>query len=169
MEIISYVLDGALAHRDSMGTDGVIRPGEVQRMSAGTGVMHSEMNGSDKEGVHFLQIWIVPERRNITPSYEQKAFPADERRGTLRLVAAPDAADGAVKIHQDVRLYLTLLDGETVTHDFAPGRYGWIQVTRGEVEVNGQRLKAGDGAAIADERSVTIGGSGAEVLLFDLN
>ena len=169
MEIISYVLDGSLAHRDSMGTDGVIRPGEVQRMSAGTGVMHSEMNGSEKESVHFLQIWIVPERRNITPSYEQKAFSDDERRGTLRLVASPDAGDGSVKIHQDVRLYTALLDGQPVTHDFASGRYGWVQVARGEAEVNGQRLKAGDGAAIADERSVTITGTGAEVLLFDLN
>ncbi|HEX6087378.1 MAG TPA: pirin family protein [Thermoanaerobaculia bacterium] len=169
MEIISYVLDGALAHRDSMGTDGVIRPGEVQRMSAGTGVMHSEMNGSERERVHFLQIWIVPERRNIEPSYEQKAFEDDERRGTLKLVASPDASDGSVKIHQDVRLYTTLLDGQSVTHEFAEGRYGWVQVARGEAEVNGQRLKAGDGAAIADERSVTLTGTGAEVLLFDLN
>ena len=169
MEIISYVLDGALAHRDSMGTDGVIRPGEVQRMSAGTGVMHSEMNGSDREPVHFLQIWIVPERPNIPPSYEQKAFPDEERRGRLRLVASPDAGDGSVKIHQDVRLYTTLLDGHSVTHELAPGRYGWVQVARGEAEVNGQRLQAGDGAAIADERTVTITGTGAEVLLFDLN
>jgi redox-sensitive bicupin YhaK (pirin superfamily) len=170
MEIISYVLDGALAHRDSMGTDGVIRPGEVQRMSAGTGVMHSEMNGSESERVHFLQIWIVPERRNITPSYEQKAFPDEERRGMLRLVASPDGSDGAVTIHQDVRLFTTLLDdGQSVTHDFAPGRYGWVQVARGEAEVNGQKLKAGDGAAISDEKSVTVTGSGAEVLLFDLS
>lgn len=169
MEIISYVLDGALAHRDSMGTDGVIRPGEVQRMSAGTGVMHSEMNGSDAERVHFLQIWIVPERRNLAPSYEQKAFPEEERRGMLKLVASPDASDGSVKIHQDVRLYTALLDGHSVTHDFAAGRYGWLQVARGQAQVNGQRLEAGDGAAIADEPSVTITGTGAEVLLFDLN
>ena len=169
MEIISYVLEGALAHRDSMGTDGVIRPGEVQRMSAGTGVMHSEMNGSDSEGVHFLQIWIVPERRNITPSYEQKKIDDEKRRGALHLVAGPNAGNGAVKIHQDVQLFTALLDGQSVTHDFAEGRYGWVQVARGEAEVNGQRLNAGDGAAIENERSVTITGNGAEVLLFDLN
>lgn len=170
MEIISYVLDGALGHRDSMGTNGVIRPGEVQRMSAGTGVMHSEMNASEEELVHFLQIWILPERGGITPSYEQKRFDEDERRGRLRLVASPDAGDGSVKIHQDVRLYTTLLDdGDSVTHDYASGRYGWVQVARGEVELNGQTLKAGDGAAIADEARVTLTGKGAEVLLFDLN
>jgi len=144
-----------------MGTDGVIRPGEVQRMSAGTGVMHSEMNASDSEGVHFLQIWIVPERRNITPGYEQKKLDDDERRGALRLVD--------VKIHQDVRLYTTLLDGQSVTHEFAGGRHGWVQVARGEAEVNGEKLKAGDGAAISNERSITLSGTGAEVLLFDLN
>ena len=138
-------------------------------MSAGSGVRHSEMNGSDKERVHFLQIWIVPERRNLPPGYEQKAFTEDERRGNLRLVASPDASIGSVTIHQDVRLYAALLDGESVTHDFADGRHGWVQVARGEVEVNGQKLKAGDGAAISDERSVTISGTGAEVLLFDLN
>ncbi|HVE71746.1 MAG TPA: pirin family protein [Thermoanaerobaculia bacterium] len=169
MEIISYVLEGALAHSDSMGTDGVIRPGEVQRMSAGSGVMHSEMNGSDSEGVHFLQIWIMPEQRSIAPSYEQKAIDDDQRRGALHLIAGREAGNGAVKIHQDVRLYTALLDGQTVTHDFAEGRYGWVQVARGEAEVNGQRLKAGDGAAIADEPSVTLTGTGAEVLLFDLN
>ena len=169
MEIISYVLEGSLGHRDSMGTDGVIRPGEVQRMSAGTGVMHSEMNASDAEGVHFLQIWIVPERRNITPSYEQKKINDDERRGALRLVAGPDPDAGAVKIHQDVRLYTALLDGQSVTHEFADGHHGWVQVARGEAEVNGQKLKAGDGAAISDERSITLTGTGAEVLLFDLN
>ncbi|MFP5246399.1 MAG: pirin family protein, partial [Thermoanaerobaculia bacterium] len=120
------------------------------------------------EGVHFLQIWILPERRGITPSYEQKAFSEDERRGKLRLVASPDGSDGSVSIHQDVRLYLSTLNGEPINYDFADGRYGWIQVTRGEVDVNGQTLKAGDGAAIADEKSVTLRGSG-EVLLFDLN
>jgi redox-sensitive bicupin YhaK (pirin superfamily) len=170
MEIISYVLDGALGHRDSMGTDGVIRPGEVQRMSAGTGVMHSEMNASADEPVHFLQIWILPERGGITPSYEQKRFADHERRGTLRLVASNDPRDGAVKIHQDVQLYTALLDeGESVTHVYEPNRYGWIQVARGEVELNGETLKAGDGAAIANESSVTLTGTGAEVLLFDLN
>jgi redox-sensitive bicupin YhaK (pirin superfamily) len=169
MEIVSYVLEGALAHRDSMGTNGVIRPGEVQRMSAGTGVMHSEMNASETEGVHFLQIWILPERRNITPSYEQKKFAEDERRNRLRLVAAPQGTDGAVEIHQDVRIYSTILDGQPLTHELSPGRYGWVQVVRGEAGVNGERLKAGDGAAIADERSVTLTGTGAELLLFDLN
>jgi len=170
MEIISYVLEGALGHRDSTGTDGVIRPGEVQRMSAGTGVMHSEMNASDKDIVHFLQIWILPERGGIAPGYEQKKFEDDEKRGKLRVVASPDARDGSVKIHQDVTLYTTLLeDGQSVTHDFAPNRYGWVQVARGEVEVNGRKLEAGDGAAIENESRVTLTGKGAEVLLFDLN
>jgi redox-sensitive bicupin YhaK (pirin superfamily) len=170
MEIISYVLEGTLAHRDSMGTGSVIKPGEVQRMSAGRGVTHSEMNPSPDEGVHFLQIWIMPAERGIEPSYEQKKFEDSERRNTLRLVASPDASEGSVTIHQDVRLYATLLDdGASVTHEFQPDRYGWVQVTRGEVEVNGQKLQAGDGAAITAEGSVTISGHGAEVLLFDLN
>lgn len=170
MEIVSYVLEGALGHRDSMGTNGVIRPGEVQRMSAGTGVMHSEMNASADELVHFLQIWILPERGGITPSYEQKMFEDDERRGTLRLVASPDARDGSVKIHQDVEIYTALLDeGQSVAHEYKPNRYGWVQVARGEVELNGQTMKAGDGAAIANESRVTLTGKGAEVLLFDLN
>jgi redox-sensitive bicupin YhaK (pirin superfamily) len=169
MEIISYVLEGTLAHNDSMGTGSLIKPGEVQRMSAGTGVTHSEMNPSDDETVHFLQIWIVPAERGIKPSYEQKKFEDDERRNTLRLVASPDGSDGSVTIHQDVRLYSTLLDGATVTHELAPDRYGWVQVTRGEIELNGQTMKAGDGAAISDERTITLSGRGAEVLVFDLN
>lgn len=169
MEIISYVLEGALGHRDSTGTDGVLRPGEVQRMSAGTGVMHSEMNASEREPVHFLQIWILPERAGITPGYEQKNFDDAQKRGRLRVVASPDARNGSLKIHQDVTVYTTLLDGEAVTHEFQPGRYGWVQIARGEAEVNGQKLQAGDGAAIADESRVTITGKGAEVLLFDLN
>ncbi|HET7437563.1 MAG TPA: pirin family protein [Thermoanaerobaculia bacterium] len=169
MEIVSYVLEGELAHRDSMGTGSVIRPGEVQRMSAGTGVMHSEMNPSEDEPVHFLQIWILPERRGITPSYEQKKFEDAERTGTLRLVASPDASDGSLKLHQDVRIYSTLLDGKTeLSHEFKPDRYGWVQVTRGEVQLNGTKLQAGDGAAIENESRVTLSGSG-EVLLFDLN
>jgi quercetin 2,3-dioxygenase len=168
MEIISYVLEGELAHRDSMGTGSVIRPGDVQRMSAGTGVMHSEMNPSQENAVHFLQIWIVPERRGIEPGYEQKTFPEGELRGRLRLVASPDGAAGSVTIHQDVKLYSALLAGESVAHSYAPQRYGWVQVTRGDVEVNGLKLSAGDGAAISDESAVTISGSG-EVLLFDLN
>lgn len=168
MEIISYVLEGELAHRDSMGNGSVIRPGDVQRMSAGTGVMHSEMNPSQENGVHFLQIWILPERRGIEPGYEQKNFPEDELRGRLRLVASPDGAEASVTIHQDVKLYSALLAEESVMHSYALQRSGWMQVTRGEAEVNGQKLSAGDGAAIADEAAVTISGTG-EVLLFDLN
>ncbi len=167
MEIITYVLEGELGHQDSMGNGSVIRPGEVQRMSAGTGVMHSEKNASDAL-VHLLQIWILPERHSITPSYEQKAFPAAERDGRLRLVASHDGRDGSVTIHQDADLYTTTLhDGATITHDFRPGRYGWLQVARGNVTVNGQPLTAGDGAAIESETRVTIAGDG-EVLLFDL-
>jgi redox-sensitive bicupin YhaK (pirin superfamily) len=169
MEIISYVLEGTLAHSDSMGTGSEIKPGDVQRMSAGSGVTHSEMNPSDDEPVHFLQIWILPAQQGIAPSYEQKKFEDDERRDRLRLVASPDGSDDSVTIHQDVRLYSTLLDGTSVSHDFQPNRYGWIQVTRGEADVNGQTLKAGDGAAISDEPLVTLTGRGAEVLLFDLN
>lgn len=170
MEIISYVLEGELAHRDSMGTGSVIRPGEVQRMSAGTGVMHSEMNPSNESPVHFLQIWILPERRGITPGYEQKKFPDEERRGKLRVVASPDGRDGSISIHQDVVLFDALLgEGDRVAHAFEPGRFGWLQVARGSVEINGQKLEAGDGAAISDEASVAITGRDAEVLLFDLN
>lgn len=170
MEIISYVIEGALAHRDSIGTGSVIRPGEVQRMSAGTGVMHSEMNASDSEPVHFLQIWILPEARGIKPGYEQKTIDDTARRGALALIASRDGRDGAVTLHQDVELYSTLLDdGATVTHDFRPGRHAWLQVVRGEIDVNGYTLKAGDGGAISDERSITLSGRGAEALLFDLN
>jgi redox-sensitive bicupin YhaK (pirin superfamily) len=168
MEIVSYVLEGALAHRDSIGNGGVIRPGDVQRMSAGTGVLHSEMNGSKDEPVHFLQIWILPERNGIAPGYEQKHFEPDDLRGRLRLIAAPGGADGAVTLHQDVRIFAAVLDGTPVEHPFADGRYGWVQVTRGEVEVNGQKLVAGDGASIENEKSVVISGRGAEILLFDL-
>ncbi len=156
-------------HRDSMGSGSIIHPGEVQRMSAGTGVMHSEQNASLEEPVRLLQIWILPERRGITPGYEQKLYSEEERSGTLRIVASPDSRDGSVKIHQDVAVYASLLNGAPVTHEFAPNRYGWLQVARGNVEINGQQLKEGDGAAIADERSITISGSGAEILLFDLN
>jgi len=167
MEIITYVLEGELSHQDSMGNGSVIRPGEVQRMSAGTGVMHSEKNASD-ELVHLLQIWILPERHGITPSYEQKVFPPAERDGRLRLVASRDGRDGSVTIHQDADLYTTTLrDNATVTQDLRPGRYGWVQVARGTVTVNGKPLDAGDGAAIEAEPRVTIAGDG-EVLLFDL-
>jgi redox-sensitive bicupin YhaK (pirin superfamily) len=167
MEIITYVLEGELGHEDSMGNGSSIHPGEVQRMSAGTGVMHSEKNASDSL-VHLLQIWILPERHGITPSYEQKTFPAAERDGRLRLVASHDGREGSLTIHQDADLYtVTLRDGASVTHDLRPGRYGWLQVARGAVTLNGSPLVAGDGAAIEAEPGVTIAGDG-EVLLFDL-
>jgi redox-sensitive bicupin YhaK (pirin superfamily) len=169
MEIISYVLEGQLEHRDSMGNGSVIRPGDVQRMSAGTGVTHSEKNPSPDEPVHFYQIWILPERRGITPSYEQKNFTDEERRGKLRVVASRDGRGGSVAIHQDVTLYTGLLDGNEVRYEFAPERYGWLQVARGSVEVNGKKLETSDGAAISGEREVAIRGNGAEILLFDLN
>jgi len=170
MEIVTYVLEGGLEHRDSMGTGSVIRPGEVQRMSAGTGVLHSEINPSRSEPVHLLQIWILPERRGIKPEYEQKAFPAEERKGKLRLVASHDGKDGSLTIHQDAKLFAaTLTDGQTINHDLQQGRYAWLQVARGSVDVNDQTLRAGDGAAIEDERTITLQGRDAEVLLFDLN
>ena len=170
MEILSYVLEGGLAHRDSTGGGGVIRPGEVQRMSAGTGVMHSEFNASRSEPVHFLQIWLVPERRGITPGYEQKHFPPEQREGHLRLIASPDAAEGSLRIHQDARVYTTLLGkGQSVTQALAPGRHAWVQVARGQVRIGDAVLSAGDGAALSDERSVTLTADEAsEVLLFDL-
>lgn len=168
MEIISYVLEGELAHKDSLGTGAVVRPGEVQRMTAGSGVRHSEFNASESNPLHFLQIWILPERENLDPGYEQKAFPVEERTGTLKLVASPDGGHGSVKIHQDVRLYSAVLNGTWLSHELPPGRYGWLQVARGHATVNGQALSAGDGAAISDERSLEISGEG-EILLFDLN
>jgi redox-sensitive bicupin YhaK (pirin superfamily) len=172
MEILSYVLAGALAHQDSTGGKGVLRPGEVQRMSAGTGVRHSEYNGSADEPVHFLQIWILPERPGVAPSYEQKPFPDAEKAGRLRLVASPDAAEGSLRVHADVRVYATLLrPGERVRHALAPGRHAWIQVARGEVALNGEALRPGDGAAVSEEREISLegrGGEPAEALLFDL-
>lgn len=170
MEIISIVMEGALAHRDSTGGDGVLRPGEVQRMSAGTGVVHSELNGSETEPVHFFQIWILPQARRITPGYEQKHFPEEERRGQLRLLVSPEGENGALTIHQDVRLYSAILQsGEQVEHPLAAGRGAWIQVARGTVEVNGLALRQGDGAAIEEESRIAIQASeDAEVLLFDL-
>jgi redox-sensitive bicupin YhaK (pirin superfamily) len=169
MEIISYVLDGELEHRDSLGTGAVLRRGEVQRMTAGSGVTHSEFNASREDGLHFLQIWILPERGGLTPSYEQKEFPEADRRGTLRLLASPDGSEGSVTIHQDVRLYSTVLDGSELKHTFAPNRYGWLQVARGSVTLNGQELVAGDGAAIESEKEISISGTDGELLLFDLN
>jgi len=172
MEILSYVLSGVLAHRDSTGALGELRPGELQRMSAGTGIMHSEFNGSAQEPVHFLQIWILPDRPGHRPSYEQKTFPAAERRGRLRLVASPDGADGSTVLHQDTRVLAALLrPGEAVEHALADGRHAWVQVARGGVEVNGVALAAGDGAAASGERLLRIAGTGAaetELLLFDL-
>ncbi|PYQ51150.1 MAG: quercetin 2,3-dioxygenase [Acidobacteria bacterium] len=170
MEIVTYVLEGELEHRDSMGTGSVIRPGEVQRMSAGTGVLHSEVNPSRSKAVHLLQIWILPERHGIHPEYEQKTFPAEERNGRLRLVASQDGAEGSLTIHQDTKLFAgTLRNGESIRYDLRPGRYAWLQVARGSVDVNGQKLNAGDGAAIEDEKALTLEGQDAEVLLFDLN
>lgn len=171
MEIITYVLEGSLEHEDSLGNGSVIFPGDVQRMSAGTGVAHSEYNGSKDEPVHFLQIWILPERAGIVPGYEQRTFLPEEKRGRLRLIAARDGREDAVRINQDVDLYASLLEpGEAVEHQLREGRHAWMQVVRGEVSLNGADLRAGDGAAIGDERSLRIEASqSAEVLLFDLS
>ena len=170
MEIISYVLEGALEHKDSIGTGSVIRPGDVQRMSAGTGVRHSEFNGSKSDLVHFLQIWIQPNVRGVEPSYEQKTFSAQDKRGRLRLVASTDGAEGSVRIHQDARVYAALLDGaEHESYDLAPQRLAYVHVARGSVELNGQVLRAGDGAKIEQETRIELAnGKQAEVLLFDL-
>jgi redox-sensitive bicupin YhaK (pirin superfamily) len=170
MEIISYVLDGGLAHKDSLGTGSVIRPGDVQRMSAGTGIAHSEFNASKDDPVHFLQIWVLPEERGLKPSYEQKSFPADARKGRLQLVGARDGREGAVTIHQDVDLFVANLDkGDAVSHALRPRRKVWVQVTRGEVTVNGNVVGQGDGAALTDETEVNISANdNAEVLVFDL-
>ena len=170
MEIITYILEGALEHKDSLGTGSVIRPGDGQRMSAGRGIRHSEMNPSASESAHLLQIWIMPDRSGHEPSYEQKAFPDEEKRGQLRLIAGPDGKDGSVSIHQDARLYVTLLSpGEEVVHKLARGRHAWLQVAKGAIELNGKPLRQGDGAAVSDESELTIKGiENAEVLLFDL-
>jgi redox-sensitive bicupin YhaK (pirin superfamily) len=170
MEIITVVLEGALRHQDSMGNGSVIRPGDVQRMSAGDGVTHSEMNGSKDEPVHLLQIWIVPEKQGGPPSYDQRAFPEADRRGVLRLVASRDGQDGSVQIQQDARLFVTRLGaGEAVTHEVPKGRHAWIHVARGSASVNGERLDAGDGAAVSDAGALAIQGeSEADVLVFDL-
>ncbi|MHB8742933.1 MAG: pirin family protein [Sulfuricaulis sp.] len=170
MEIISYVLEGALEHRDSLGNGSVIRPGDVQRMSAGTGVRHSEYNPSHDESVHFLQIWILPSASHMAPGYEQKNFAPAELDGSLRLIAAPDGRDGAVTIHQDVLVYATRLTGhDSVSYSLAPGRCAYVQVARGRVEVSGAALNAGDGARIESEAAVKLTADGpTEVLLFDL-
>jgi len=166
MEIVTYVLEGELAHRDSMGTGSVIRPGEVQRMSAGTGVLHSEMNPSQDSPVHFLQIWILPERRGIDPGYEQKEFAREP--GRLLLVASHDGSEGSLTIHQDARLYAATLDADGVAHDLGASRYAWLQVAHGSVDLNGNVLHAGDGASVENERRLEIDGT-AEILLFDLS
>jgi quercetin 2,3-dioxygenase len=171
MEIISYVLEGGLAHRDSMGNGSVIAPGDVQRMSAGTGVTHSEHNASQTEPVHFLQIWLVPNRRGHAPSYEQKTFGTADKRARLRLVASPDGRDGSVAIHTDAALYAGVFDaGERAALALDAGRHAWVQLARGRLRVNGRELEAGDGVALTDEASVQVEGlkRGGEVLVFDL-
>jgi redox-sensitive bicupin YhaK (pirin superfamily) len=170
MEIVSYVLAGALAHKDSTGKGSVIRPGDVQRMSAGRGIRHSEYNASDSELVHFLQIWIEPNVRGIEPGYEETRFDAASKRGALRLIASPDGRGGSVTIHQDATIHAALLDGaERVTHRLAPGRRAYVHVARGAVTVNGQRLDAGDGLKATDTLELVLErGEQAEVLLFDL-
>ena len=170
MEIVSYVLDGALQHRDSLGTGSVIRPGDVQRMSAGSGVVHSEFNGSPSDPVHFLQIWIVPEVPGIAAGYEQKKFALEERRGKLRLLASRDGRGGSVTIHQDAAIYGALLAaGERIEYEVPKDRHAWVHVARGAIELNGSRLGPGDGAAVSDERTLQLTGrEGSEVLLFDL-
>ncbi|MFM9939024.1 MAG: pirin family protein [Hyphomicrobiaceae bacterium] len=170
MEIISYVLEGAMEHKDSLGTGSVIRPGDLQRMSAGTGIRHSEFNASKSEPVHFLQIWIMPEKKGLAPGYEQKAFSEAEKRGRLTLIGSRDGRNGSVTIHQDVDLYATLLDkGKSVAHAIATGRGGWVQVARGSVSLNGETLNEGDGVAVTISGLLHIEGlADAEVLLFDM-
>jgi redox-sensitive bicupin YhaK (pirin superfamily) len=170
MEIITYVLSGELAHKDNLGNGSVIRPGDVQRMSAGTGVVHSETNPSSSAPVHFLQIWIVPDRAGQRPGYEQKAFSESDRRGKLRLVASRDGREGSVTIQQDASVYAGLLEpGERVAHQLRPGRHSWVHVARGSVDLNGQTLGEGDGAAISDEQRLDLSAKdSSEVLLFDL-
>jgi len=171
MEIVTYILRGGLEHKDSMGNGGVIYPGEVQRMSAGTGIMHSEFNHAEDETVHFLQIWILPEKKGIEPSYEQTYFPEAERKNKLRLIASRNGSDGSVTINQDAKIYAALLDeGTEVMHKIETNRHAWIQIARGSVEINGVRLNKGDGAAVSDETELKIvGKEPSEVLLFDLN
>lgn len=170
MEILSWVVDGALEHRDNLGNGSVIRPGDIQRMSAGTGVTHSEYNPSADAPVHFLQVWLLPERTGLPPSYEQRHYPPEERRGTLRLVASRDARDASVRIHQDVDVHATLLGaGERVTHALRPGRAAWVQVVRGALELGEYRLGEGDAAVVTGEPSLVLAASGpSEALLFDL-
>jgi quercetin 2,3-dioxygenase len=170
MEIITYIVSGALEHKDSLGTGSVIRPGDVQRMTAGSGIRHSEFNPSRTDSVHLLQVWILPNQRNMTPSYEQITIPGGERQNRLRLVASPTGRDGSVTIHQNADVYASLLDaGKTVQHSLAPNRLAWLQVVRGSVELNGTRFAPGDGAAIDGETNFEIAAKdAAELLLFDM-
>jgi quercetin 2,3-dioxygenase len=171
MEIITYVLDGEVTHQDSMGNGSKIRRGEVQRMTAGTGVLHSEANTSNNELLHLLQIWIFPERKGLAPGYEQRHYPDEEKTGRLRLIASPDGSDGSMVIHQDAKLYAAVLPcGAQVAHRFELGRSGWLQVARGSVGLNGNEMNAGDGAAVSSEDNVVVRGiaNQSEVLLFDL-
>jgi redox-sensitive bicupin YhaK (pirin superfamily) len=170
MEIITYVLEGRLAHKDSLGTGSIILPGDGQRMTAGKGIRHSEFNPSEDEPVHLLQIWIMPAQTGLEPSYEQKSFPTEDKRGRFRVIASPRGEAGAVTIHQDVSLYVSLLSpGQQVSHSFSAGRHGWLQVAQGSVELNQLKLKQGDGAAISGEDSISVQGiDESEILLFDL-
>ena len=170
MEIVTYVLEGALEHKDSMGHGEVLRPGEFQRMSAGTGLTHSEFNPSAEKPVHLYQIWLFPERKGIDPSYEQRRFPREDRRNRLQLVASRDAADGSLRIHQDARIYLSdLSDGAEVQHQLTPERHAWLQVLRGSVTLNGHTLDTSDGAAASDEQTLNITSDDpAEIMLFGL-
>ncbi len=170
MEILTVVLEGALEHRDSLGNGSVIHPGEVQRMTAGTGIEHSEFNHSAEDLAHFLQIWVLPDRQNLQPGYEQRAFSTEERQGTLRLVASPDGRAGSLTIHQDVKMFTSLLAPEQeVVHSLAPGRHAWLQVTRGQVTLNDHLLACGDGASVSDESSLRVAATDlAEILLLDL-
>ncbi|MGB5975286.1 MAG: pirin family protein [Nodosilinea sp.] len=171
MEIITYVLDGAVEHKDSIGTGSVIRPGDVQRMTAGTGIRHSEFNASNADPVHFLQIWILPDTEGLAPGYEQISLPPEAKQGQLRLIGSRDGRNGSVTIHQDVSLYAaTLADGDAVEHALAPQRAAWVQVAKGAIDLNGQPLTAGDGAAVSEPDSLTFTGTAneTEVLLFDM-
>lgn len=170
MEIISYVLEGELAHKDNMGSGSVIRPGDVQRMSAGTGVLHSEMNPSTSQPVHFFQVWLMPAQRGIKPSYEQKRFEPEEKQGRLRLVASPDGRDGSITVHQDADLYAGLFKtGEGARLDLRPGRHAWVQIASGHITLNSESLGTGDGAAVSGETALDLTArSDAEVLVFDL-
>jgi redox-sensitive bicupin YhaK (pirin superfamily) len=170
MEIITYILEGALEHRDSMGNGSVIRPGDVQRMTAGTGVSHSEANPSSENSVHLLQIWIMPQKQGLKPGYEQKFFSEEQKQGSLCLIASADGRNGSVKVHQDVSVYSAVVDnGQAVNHQLATNRRAWIQVARGGVVVNGENLDQGDGAAVSGESELVIGvRQPAEFLLFDL-